>query len=147
MNNAQLNSRITKLEKQVEVGRSEDLIKSITIAKTDHLNQLVKSYDKNIKIVGLVYDIKDSRTYNKKSYENWCVGVVTAALIETKVVEEGDVLAEVDGVKSLIRAVISNVHPLNGRNNAAIVIAFNEASFAQVVSLHGGSVCIIKRCC
>ena len=68
------------------------------------------------------------------------VKVVTAALIATKVVEEKDVLVEENGEESLIRAVISNVHPLNGRNNAAIVIAFNEASFAQVISLYRGLV-------
>ena len=133
MTNAKLNLRVDKLEKQVEAGRRTDLIQSISIAKTDYLNQLVKSYDKNVKIVGLTYDIKDSRTYNKKSYEVWCVKVVTAALISTKVVEEGDVLVNVNGDKSLIRAVISNVHPLSGRNNAAVVIAFNEASFAQQI--------------
>ena len=40
---------------------------------------------------------------------------------------------KVDGERKLIRAIISNIHPLSGRNNAAIVVAFNEASFAQQI--------------
>ena len=132
MNNAQLKSRVDKLEKQVMDWRREDMIETTAIAKTDSLNQLAKSYDKNIKILGLTYDIKDSRTYNKASYEAWCVKVVTTALVDTKVVKAEDVFIEVDGAKTLIRAVISNIHPLGAKSNAAIVVAFNEASFAQV---------------
>ena len=131
--NAQLASRLTKLEKQVAENRREDLKTATAISKTDHLNQLIKAYDKNIKIVGLVYDIKESRTFNTKSYDEWCVKVVSAALVDTKVVKEEEVFERKGGERKLIRAIVSNIHPLNGRNNAAIVVAFNEASFAQQI--------------
>ena len=104
-----------------------------TITQTNLLNNLTKSYDKNIKIVGFKYDIKDSRTYNKKSYDAWCVRVMKGALVLTGVVKDEDVFVTTNGEKTLMRGIVSNMHPLGPKNNSAIVVAFTEASFAQQI--------------
>ena len=129
----QLAARLDALEKQVKDGQQKGLLEATVVTQTNLLNQLIKAYDKNIKIVGYKYDIKDSRTYNKKTYEAWCIRVINDTLVATKVVNEDDVFVKVNGERTLIRGIISNFHPLTGQNNAAIVVAFNEASFAQQI--------------
>ena len=128
-----LSTRMDQLEQQVKDGRKEDLIEATTVTQTNLLNNLAKAYDKNIKIVGFKYEFKDSRTYNKKSYDAWCVRVLKATLVDTKIVNEEDVFVTENGQKFLIRGIISNVHPLGSKNNSAIVVAFNEASFAHQI--------------
>ena len=130
---SQLSTRIDQLEQQVKDGRKEDLIEATTVTQTNLLNNLAKSYDKNIKIVGYKYEIKDSRTYDKKSYDAWCVRVLKATLVDTKIITEEDVFVTKNGEKSLIRGIVSNIHPLGSKNNSAIVVAFNEASFAHQI--------------
>ena len=53
--------------------------------------------------------------------------------MDTKIVNEEDVFVTENGQKSLIRGIISDAHPLGSKNNSAIVIAFNEASFAHQI--------------
>ena len=130
---ASLSTRIDGLEKDIAQGRKDDMLVSTTIAKTDTLNSLVKSYDKNVKVTGLTYEVKDSKNFDKQAYERWCVGIVNQALVHTKVIKEQDVFTKCDGEAKLMRGVISNMHPLAFNNNAAIVIAFVEASFAQQI--------------
>ena len=128
-----LSSRLDQIEKDVTAGRREDMLTVTKIAKTDLINSLVKAYDKNIKITGMTYDIKDSKNLDKKAYESWCVRIIRKALIETKVAKESDVIDTRDAEPRIQRGVISNLHPLGANNNAAIVVAFVEASFAQQV--------------
>ena len=147
---ADLASSISNLEVQVKANLQKEMLKTTTITQTNLLNQLVKSYDKNIKIVGMTYNAKDSKSFNKKAYETWSVKVIKGAFVDTKVLKEEEVFVKTDGVLSLIRGIISNIHPLSPRNNAAIVVAFNEASFSNQIKemirqnrgLSLGSICI-----
>ena len=128
-----LSARIDDLEKDIAKGRQDDLLQATKITETNRLNSLVKAYDKNVKITGLTYEIKDSKNLDKKAYEAWSIGILRKSLIDTKVIKEEDVIEKQDGEAKLMRGVISNLHPLGARNNAAIVIAFVEASFANQI--------------
>ena len=78
---AEVNARVDLLEKKVMQGRHEDLLTATTITQSSLLDSLTKSYDKNIKINGLKYKLKDSKTYNAKSYQTWCAFVIKTAMV------------------------------------------------------------------
>ena len=132
-NNAELAARCGRIEVALKEEVKQGMKRATTITQTNLLNHQIKAYDKNVKIVGMTYDIKDSRTFNKASYDAWCLKVLKTALISTKVLKEEDVFNVVDGETKLIRGIISDLHPLGKLNNSAIVIAFNEASFAHQI--------------
>ena len=96
-NNAELAAKMNRLESSVREEVQVGVKKATIVAQINLLNQQIKAYDKNVKIVGMTYDIKDSRTFNKESYEAWCAKVIRAALVSTKVLREEDVFNVVNG--------------------------------------------------
>ena len=53
--------------------------------------------------------------------------------IHLKVVKPEEVFIDVNRKQKLMRGIISDLHPLGNKSNSAIVIAFNEASFAHQI--------------
>ena len=132
--NAELHNRCNGLEAKIDEEVAKGMKASTHVTQTNLLSQQMKAYDKNIKNVGMTYDIKDSRTFNKEGYEAWASHVIKTALVDTKVVKHEDLfVVDADGNQKLMRGIISDIHPLGNRSNAAIVVAFNEASFAHQI--------------
>ena len=133
LTNTQLAAKIAELEKQVLEGRNKDLVTATEISEKNFLNLLAKSYDKNIRIIGLNYNIKESQSLDADAKRKWFCDILKRALVDTCVVKEEDVLDKAPDGKLLMRGIVSDIHPLAQRNGATIVIAFNEAWFANQI--------------
>ena len=83
--NAELQARILSLETKVGDEVMKGVKKATLVTQTNLLNQQIKAYDRNVKIVGMSYDIKDSRSLNTDAYEAWSSHVIKTALVDTKV--------------------------------------------------------------
>ena len=131
LTNAQLDQKIKELEKQMADGRRADLISSTEISETNYLNLLAKSYERNIRVVGLHYNVKDSQSLDNEAQQAWFREILKRALIDTEILKEEDVFEKGPDGRLMMRGIVSNIHPLSPRNNATIVIAFTESWFAQ----------------
>ena len=109
------------------------MLKATIITQTNNLNYLAKSYDANIKIVGLQYNIRDAKTLDEKMRLEWRSSVLRRALINTKILKEDELFEKGADGKPVLRGVVSNAHPLGGKNNSAIVVAFNVATLAHKI--------------
>ena len=125
--------RITKLEEKLEVQRKDDMITVVAIEKEDLLNKEIKAYENNIKITGLIHDIKESKGLNDAAKRKWRSSILKRALVDTNVVAESEIFEKTTTGEVLIRGIVRDVHPLRQRNNAAIVVAFTESWFANMV--------------
>ena len=116
-----------ELEKKVQDGKIEVL----TIEKRDWLDSQCKAYENNIKITGLIYDIKDYYKRNASSRREWRADIIQRAFVDTKVVAEDVLFAKNGNGKRELRRIVRDAHPLGNKNGATIVVAFTESWLAN----------------
>jgi hypothetical protein len=124
-----LKKKINELEKKVDQGREEDRLRVLEIEKEDVLNAQMKSYENNVKIVGWDYDMKEAQKKDEESKNKWRLKVLQSLLIDTKLVKSHLLIRS----NKLISGVLRDAHPLSGKKNAPIVIAFTESWLANQI--------------
>ena len=106
-------------------------IEVASLQKKDWLEATAKSYENNVKIAGLIYNIKDYNKLLRPAKRGWRNDILYRAFVETKVVAE-DVLFEKNAHgKRELKRVVRDAHPLGNSHGAAIIVAFTESWLAN----------------
>lgn len=124
-----LRKKIADLEKKVEKGCEEDRLRVLEIEKEDVLNNQMKAYENNIKIVGWVYDMKEAQKKDEESKRKWRLKVLQTLLVDTKLVKASLIIRN----NILVSGVLRDCHPLSSKQNAPIVVAFTESWLANQI--------------
>jgi hypothetical protein len=105
----------------------------LTIEKEDMLNRDIKSYENNIKIIGLKYDIKEAQKRDDDGRTAWRK-IILDFLVTAKIVTAGKVFHQSGSNKGKeLRGILRDAHPLRQQDNAAIVVAFTESWLANQI--------------
>ena len=124
---ANLEARIAALE----AARKEDAIRTVAIQKEDWLNSEMKKYENNIKVLGLIYDIREVNK-NNKSNQQFKVYCLQRSHVDTGICTEDELYRKSprgQTTKHLLRGVLRDAHPVGTFSNGPVVLAFTESCF------------------
>jgi hypothetical protein len=118
---------------EVEEGRQEDRMTILKIEKEDMLNRDIKSYENNIQIIGMKFDIKEAQKRDDDGRTAWRKQILDF-LVTSKIVSASKVFHQSGANKGKeLRGILRDAHPLRQQDNAAIVVAFTENWFANQI--------------
>jgi hypothetical protein len=126
---------IDTIRSEVEQGRREDRIIILKIEKEDMLNRDIKSYENNVKIIGMKFDIKDVQRKDDEGRTAWRKKILDF-FVNSKIVTAAKVFQQSGANKGKeLRGILRDGHPLRRQDNAAVVVAFTESWFANQIKM------------
>jgi hypothetical protein len=124
---------IDTIRSEVEQGRQEDRMTVLKIEKEDLLNRDIKSYENNIKIIGMKFEIRDAQKRDDDGRTAWRKKILVF-LVTSKIVAASKVFHQFGANKGKeLRGILRDAHPLRQHDNVAIVVAFTESWFANQI--------------
>jgi hypothetical protein len=118
---------------EVDKGHQEDRMTVLKIEKEDMLNRDIKSYENNIKIIGMKYEIKEAQRRDDDGRTAWRKKILDF-LVTAKILAASKVFHQNGANKGKeLRSILRNAHPLRQQDNAAIVVAFTESWLANQI--------------
>jgi hypothetical protein len=97
------------------------------------LNRDIKSYENNIKIIGMKFEIKDAQKRDDDGRTAWRKKILDF-LVTSKITSASKVFHQSGANKGKeLRGILRDAHPLRQQDNAAIVVAFTESWFANQI--------------
>jgi hypothetical protein len=126
---------IDTIRSEVEQGRREDRIMILKIEKEDMLNRDIKSYENNVKIIGMKFDIKDAQRKDDEGRTAWRKKILDF-FVNSKIVTAAKVFHQSGSNKGKeLRGILRDAYPLQQQDNAAVVVAFTESWFANQIKM------------
>ena len=126
-------AKVNQLEKTFESKIQEAQIAAVTIQKRDFLESQCKQFENNIKVSGLVYDIKVYYKKNATQRREWRGEMARYAFIDTKVLAEDVLFATSANGKKELKRIVRDAHPLGKTNNSTVIFAFTESWLANEI--------------
>jgi hypothetical protein len=129
-----MDETINTLKKELDAKRKEDQLQVLEIEKEDLLNKEMKSYENNIKVLGLKFLTKDAAKRDDAGRTAWRKMVLQKCLVDTKLVHASKVFHQAGPNKGKeIRGILRDAHPLSQKNGSPVVVAFTESWFANQI--------------
>jgi hypothetical protein len=129
-----METAIAELRQEFDGKREADKLQILEVEKEDLLNKEMKSYENNIKVVGLEFLNRDAAKRNDAGCTLWRKTVLQKVLVDTCLVKADKVFHHAGPNKGKeIRGILHDAHPLHQKNNAPVVIAFVESWFANQI--------------
>ena len=121
---------LTAIEKRIitiEKSQKKSEIRASVIQKKDLLNAEMKSYSDNVYIKGMKFSIKDAQGDEEK--EEKFRESALLVLVEQGLLPAKRVFVQGSGPEKgrILRGVVRHAHPLGGKDNGTVVIAFLES--------------------
>jgi hypothetical protein len=129
-----METAINNLRQEFDGKQEADKIQVLEVEKEDLINKEMKSYENNIKVVGLQFLNKDAAKRDDAGRTNWRKSILQKVLVDTGIVKADKVFHNAGPNKGKeIRRIFRNAHLLHQKNNAPIIIVFTESWFANQV--------------